>query len=114
MGLNYPIQKSMICHLLFYRSKTSFKQMRTGSHVYRNSISYILKHYYILLIIPLLIISAYIAVFTNINSEEHEFEYEHIIGYYICGESFSSEIINNDISDTLGLSNENIKFYYTS
>jgi len=35
-----------------------------------------------------------------------------VVGFYICGESFSADLIDNDISDTIGLATVDHLFYY--
>ena len=44
--------------------------------------------------------------------EEIEYEYDFVVGFYIAGESFDSKLIDDDISDTLGLENDKVKFFY--
>lgn len=48
----------------------------------------------------------------NIHETEQNTQREFVVGFYMAGESFDSNLINEDISDTIGLESEKFQFYY--
>ena len=46
------------------------------------------------------------------KSNDHDKQLDLLVGFYICGEGFDSVLIDEDISDTLGLSSDSIQFVY--
>lgn len=79
-----------------------------GSRIKEALISY----WYILLITPFLIIGM-IAIFNDREDHgEDPDSLDMVVGFYISGESFSNELIDEDISDNIGMSSDNVRFYY--
>ncbi len=46
------------------------------------------------------------------KSHDHDKQLDLLVGFYICGEGFDAGLIDEDISDTLGLSSDSIQFVY--
>ncbi|MCK5773962.1 MAG: hypothetical protein KAH57_09275 [Thermoplasmata archaeon] len=67
---------------------------------------------------PILIIILALPLIYFIISDEQEKSHDHdkqlnlLVGFYICGEGFDSVLIDEDISDTLGLNSDSIQFVY--
>lgn len=49
---------------------------------------------------------------SEISDENPDEKYEWVVGFYVCGEGFDDGIVDEDISDTIGLSSDRISFQY--
>ncbi|MBN1390102.1 MAG: hypothetical protein JXA22_05610 [Candidatus Thermoplasmatota archaeon] len=54
----------------------------------------------------------YILFYPDKRNNDTENRLDMVIGFYISGEDFLQQLIDEDISDTLGLSSDRIEFYY--
>ena len=84
---------------------------------YNHIIQRIIPYLYVILIIPLLVII--VQIYLDNNSDDSGISpfngsstFEYSVGFYVCGESFSRETIDNDVSDTLGITSPIMKIYY--
>lgn len=65
-----------------------------------------------LLIILSLPLFYYISELSDEHTEMIQDELEMVVGFYMSGNGFDDQLINDDISDTLGLSSDNMEYYY--
>lgn len=66
----------------------------------------------ILLIVLSIPIFYIIFNYSEDNSEDVLTELDMVVGFYISGEGFDPHLVNDDISDTLGLSSSSMEFLY--